>query len=292
MDEGARFPRVAGKAGHYESFYVKACQPGGGRGIWIRHTVHKRPRRRAQRLDLVRPLRPRGGGAAGDQGDRARQPSSRRRRAPGSGSAGRRSGPGRAEGSVATDALSASWGLSLRRRGRALQVPAGRLALRGAAAADQVRRARSRWPTSTAASRSTASEIDVSGWPGMIGHNWGSEHAERWVWLEGTGFADAPGTYFDAGAARIELGRRDQPLDPLGDADARRRGAPPRRPRRDPLGHDRGGADRLRVRPARQGHRRPRPGLGSREGLRRLGLRRPEGAASTTPSTAPSPTSS
>jgi len=43
MDQGARFPGVAGKAGHYESFYIKACRPGGGRGIWIRHTVHKRP---------------------------------------------------------------------------------------------------------------------------------------------------------------------------------------------------------------------------------------------------------
>ena len=43
MDEGARFPRVAEKAGHYESFYLKACEPGGGRGLWIRHTVHKRP---------------------------------------------------------------------------------------------------------------------------------------------------------------------------------------------------------------------------------------------------------
>ena len=43
MDEGARFPEVAAKAGHYESFYIKACRPGGGQGIWIRHTVHKRP---------------------------------------------------------------------------------------------------------------------------------------------------------------------------------------------------------------------------------------------------------
>ena len=43
MEERARFPEVGAKAGHYESFYVKACEPGGGRGIWIRHTVHKRP---------------------------------------------------------------------------------------------------------------------------------------------------------------------------------------------------------------------------------------------------------
>ena len=50
----------------------------------------------------------------------------------------------------------------------------------------------------------------------MIGHNWGSEHAERWIWLEGTGFADAPGTYFDAGAARIKLGSRTTPWVPSG----------------------------------------------------------------------------
>ena len=35
--------RSAEKAGHYESFYLKLVQPGGGRGAWIRHTVHKRP---------------------------------------------------------------------------------------------------------------------------------------------------------------------------------------------------------------------------------------------------------
>ena len=58
--------------------------------------------------------------------------------------------------------------------------------------------------------------IEFSGWPGMIGHNWGTEHAERWVWLEGTGFADSPGTYFDAGAARVKLGSRTSPWIPSG----------------------------------------------------------------------------
>ena len=59
-------------------------------------------------------------------------------------------------------------------------------------------------------------EIELQGWPGMIGHNWGSEHAERWVWLEGTGFPDSPDTYFDAGAARIKIGRRTTPWLPSG----------------------------------------------------------------------------
>jgi len=41
----------------------------------------------------------------------------------------------------------------------------------------------------------------------MVGHNWGTEHAERWVWLEGTGFEGAGDTWFDAGAARVRVGR-------------------------------------------------------------------------------------
>ena len=27
--------------------------------------------------------------------------------------------------------------------------------------------------------------IAVDGWRGVIGHNWGSQHAERWIWLHG-----------------------------------------------------------------------------------------------------------
>ena len=34
--------------------------------------------------------------------------------------------------------------------------------------------------------------IDCDGWPGMVGHNWGSEHAERWIWLHGLAFAEEP----------------------------------------------------------------------------------------------------
>ena len=43
MRTEARFPEIPAKAGHYESFYLKLVQPGGGRSAWIRHTVHKRP---------------------------------------------------------------------------------------------------------------------------------------------------------------------------------------------------------------------------------------------------------
>src|SRR5215211_2511081 len=39
----ARFPAVPMEAGHYESFYLKACHPVEPLGVWIRYTVHKRP---------------------------------------------------------------------------------------------------------------------------------------------------------------------------------------------------------------------------------------------------------
>jgi hypothetical protein len=32
--------------------------------------------------------------------------------------------------------------------------------------------------------------IELRDWPGMVGHNWGAEHAERWIWLHGVLFAE------------------------------------------------------------------------------------------------------
>ena len=197
-----------------------------------------------------------------------------------------------AEGSVDTDgAQRPSWSLTFAGDGRALQVPAGRLALRGAAAEDQVRRP---VPDALFDGRLEidGETIELTGWPGMIGHNWGTEHAERWVWLEGTGFADSPDTYFDAGAARIKLGSRTSPWIPSGmlmlDGEPHRLGG---------LGAIRSASieespDRLLLRPPRQGHRRPRPRLGARARTSSAGSTPTPRAPSTTPSTARSPTSS
>ena len=209
MDEGARYPGVARRAGHYESFYLKACRPGGGRGIWIRHTVHKRPGEEPSAsiwftfFDRE---------AAGPRATKATFAASELS-VPAGGwiqVAGAEIGPRGAAGSIATAELAASWELTfaaeadpchylpaewlyrapLPRTKFVAPVPlarlSGRLELDGAA-------------------------IDLDGWPGMIGHNWGSEHAERWVWLEGSGFAGAPDAYFDAGAARVGLGGLTSP---------------------------------------------------------------------------------
>jgi hypothetical protein len=48
-------------------------------------------------------------------------------------------------------------------------------------------------------------EIALDAWPGMVGHNWGAEHAERWIWLHAVGFAQAPEAWLDVALGRIKL---------------------------------------------------------------------------------------
>ncbi len=214
MDQGARFPKVTARAGHYESFYLKACQPGGGRGIWIRHTVHKRPG-----------AEPKGSvwfvffdrEAAGPRATKATLPASELSAPVGSWIRvdGAEVGPGRASGGVETEALSASWELNF--AGDA--APCKYLPAEWLYEAPLPRtKFVAPYPDARFDGRLEldGEEIELRAWPGMIGHNWGSEHAERWVWLEGTGFEDAPDTYFDAGAARVKLGRRATPWLPAG----------------------------------------------------------------------------
>jgi hypothetical protein len=215
MDEGARFPRVADKAGHYESFYVKACEPGGGRGIWIRHTVHKRPGAEPNAsiwfvlFDREAPA---------PRATKVTVPAAELSAPAGSwirvGDA--EIGPGAAEGSVDTGALGAAWSLTwVAEAGPCRYLPADWLYEAPLPKTKFI----SPVPSAFFEGRLEIDDeesIELSGWPGMIGHNWGSEHAERWVWLEGTGFADAPDTYFDAGAARVRLGSRTSSWIPSG----------------------------------------------------------------------------
>ncbi len=42
-------------------------------------------------------------------------------------------------------------------------------------------------------------------WHGMVGHNWGAQHAERWIWLHGLDFADRPGAWIDVAIGRVRV---------------------------------------------------------------------------------------
>jgi len=214
MDQGARFPKVAAKAGHYESFYIKACRPGGGQGIWIRHTVHKRPGAEPNASiwfvffdrDAEAPRATKVTVPAADLS----APAGSWIRVDGA-----EVGPGRARGAVDTDALKASWDLSFAGDSKPCKyLPADWLYEAPVPRTKFV----APFPDARFDGRLEVDgeAVDLTGWPGMIGHNWGTEHAERWVWLEGTGFDDSPDTYFDAGAARIKLGPWTTPWIPSG----------------------------------------------------------------------------
>jgi hypothetical protein len=214
MDEGARFPGIAAKAGHYESFYVKACRPGGGQGIWIRHTVHKRSGAEPN-ASIWFVLFDRD--AEGPRATKLTVPAARLSAPAGSWIKIDKAeiGPGKASGSVETEALSASWDLTFRGDAEPCKyLPADWLYEAPVPKTKFV----APYPDATFSGRLRidGEEVALEGWPGMIGHNWGSEHAERWVWLEGTGFDDCADTYFDAGAARVKIGRRTTPWLPSG----------------------------------------------------------------------------
>jgi hypothetical protein len=214
VEERARFLDVAAKAGHYESFYIKACRPDGGLGIWIRHTVHKRPGQEPT-ASIWFTLFDRG--APGPRATKVTVPASALAAPAGSWVRvdGAEIGPGRAAGAVDTEALAATW--SLRFDGRhepCRYLPADWLY------EAPLPRTKFVAPVPAATFEGElevgGESIAIDGWPGMIGHNWGTEHAERWIWLEGTGFADSPDTWFDAGAARIRLGPKVSPWVPSG----------------------------------------------------------------------------
>ena len=58
--------------------------------------------------------------------------------------------------------------------------------------------------------------VGVSGWRGTVGHNWGSEHADSWVWLHAADFGAAPGGWLELVLARIRIGRARSPWTAMG----------------------------------------------------------------------------
>ena len=53
--------------------------------------------------------------------------------------------------------------------------------------------------------------IELRDWPGMVGHNWGAEHAERWIWLHGVGFGEEPEAWLDVAIGRLRVAGRMTP---------------------------------------------------------------------------------
>ncbi|HEX6678656.1 MAG TPA: hypothetical protein VF486_27020 [Actinomycetes bacterium] len=198
----ARFPEVAAAAPHYESFYLKACAPGGGLGLWLRYTVLKPPDGApagalwCTLFDAAAP-----GPVAVKQtlgGDRLARPDGGYVRIGES-----LLTPDRADGSAAAGGTTASWGITLEGGEPALAhlprawlygTPLPRTKLCSPRPAVRA----------TGAAMVGGRSVELDGWPAMVGHNWGAEHAERWVWLHGS---FGGGAWLDVAVARVRLGR-------------------------------------------------------------------------------------
>ena len=203
MRTEARFPGLDTGAGHYESFYVKATRPGGGRAIWLRHTVHKRPGSKLTGSLWFTLF------DAGAVGPRAAKVTVRADRVSAPAGAyveiaGARFEPGSASGKIETAALEVGWELSFQDRAEPFRHLPYELLYRA-----PLPRTKLLSPDPDARFSGSVTvdgeRFELDGWPGMVGHNWGTEHAERWIWAQANEFREADG-WFDAGLGRIKVG--------------------------------------------------------------------------------------
>lgn len=205
MRTKARFPAVARDAGHYESFYLKASAPEGGRAIWIRYTVHKRPGHDPTCAVWMTFFDVAGGTprAAKQQfgPDALSTPDGAYLRVGGS-----EIGPGSARGEVAAGDVHARWDLRFSDRHESLRhLPAEWMYQRA------LPRTKLLSPHPGALFDGTfeidGERVEVAAWPGMVGHNWGAEHAESWVWIHATGPEGGEASdYLDIVAGRVRIG--------------------------------------------------------------------------------------
>ncbi len=204
MQADAVFPSAARERGMYESFYLRAVSPTEPVGVWVRYTVHKRPGSDprgslwctvfdAQRgapfmhklttADLS--VSPGGWIAVGDA----------------------QLGPGRAEGRCGE----ASWSLTFDSDERELRHLPSAWMYRA-----KLPRTKLTSPLPDARFQGTFAlpdrpALQLDGWRGMVGHNWGAEHAERWIWLHGVDFDPDRTAWLDVALGRIMIAGRRTP---------------------------------------------------------------------------------
>ncbi len=197
-----RFPHVGPEQGHYESFYLRAVDPERPRGVWIRYTTHQRanqpptgsvwctyfdaaaPEPYAVKQTLAAPaVSPDGWIAIGDS----------------------TLGPHSVRGRAAGLDRSAAWELTASGNHEPLRHLPREWMYRA-----RLPRTKLETPLPAATFdgwlEPGSERIEIDGWPGMIGHNWGSEHAATWIWLHGCAFPGGPGGWLDLSVGRVRVG--------------------------------------------------------------------------------------
>ena len=183
----------------YESWYLKASHPTEPLGIWIRYTTHQKPGEPekgslwctlfadgsplAAKVTLGAEAVSRGHGAFIRIGDAEL-----------------------ADRHVRGSAIEANWNLMFEHSEPELRHLPKEWMYKGPIPRTKLT---SPFPAARFSGRVAFGErfVELAGWPGMVGHNWGSEHAERWIWLHGSGFEDrGANTWLDVAIGRIKIG--------------------------------------------------------------------------------------
>lgn len=188
-----RFPHVKANAPHYESYFARAAAPDGGSAFWLRHTSHQRPGH-GQTASLWLTL---------FDGDDVR---AGKVTVPGAAGAGAayfaiprasidRDG---ARGQLRSPTLDADWSFGFNGTdAEQLHLPARWLYR------TPLPRTKSATPHPGVTFAGRLGPFDITGWKGLVSHNWGSEHAARWIWIH----AILPDGWLELVAARIAVGR-------------------------------------------------------------------------------------
>lgn len=189
--------------GGYESWFLSARDPGSPRALWIRHT-RLAPRGGAASAALWCTLADRGGG----------HPPVVIKQVFLAWPAEAAAGPAQFRGQAALGQRAAHWDLAITSPQPALQ-PLRPAVLRRAPLPRTKTEAcvPDGWITGTVGAGGLTA--DVSGWRGTVGHNWGSEHADTWVWLHAD-FGTAPGSWLELVLARIRIGGALLPWTAMG----------------------------------------------------------------------------
>jgi hypothetical protein len=186
-------------AGGYESWFVSARDPASPRALWIRHTRLRSgagPESAALWCTVADP-------GLGPQPVVVKQVF-------GAFPPGTAAGPGQFRGAAAMAGQRARWDLA---------ITGGQPAVRPLRPAVLYRAPLPRTkleasvPDGLVAGLLEAGghRVEVDRWRGTVGHNWGTEHADRWVWLHAAGFGAVPQAWLELVLARIKVGPARSP---------------------------------------------------------------------------------
>src|ERR1700729_666373 len=240
MDVHAQFPFASLDRGMYESFYLRAVSPDEPLGAWIRYTVEKAPGLAARGSLWVSVFDASAGApfmhrqssdelTVPDDGWIAIGNSSHLGPTLAQGYIELGEGTESGSGSDSSFSSSSDSRPSSRSGGSVEKVQAAiHWKLNIQPDASELRHFKQSWlyrsplPRTKLTSPMPAARFDgtielpgrtlrLDGWRGMVGHNWGGEHAARWIWLHGIDFREDAEAWLDVALGRVLVAGRLTP---------------------------------------------------------------------------------